>query len=498
MVRQLLTESLLLAAMGGAAGLLLATWGVRVLIALSPARLPRVETIGLDGHVLMFMLGVSVLTGVGFGIAPAIRATSVNLHDSLTEGGRGSTEGIRRNALRSLLVVSEFALALVLLIGAGLMIRSFLALATINPGFSPQHLLTMVVKVKGSRVAEAPRRGIFYQQLLQRVRALPGVQSAGAINHLPLAGDIWGWPFWIEGRPMPAPGEELIAVYRVIMPGYFRSMNIPILRGQDITDHDTLDTPSVVVVNEHLARKQWPGEDPIGKRITLDDPRKGPSWRTVVGVAKNAKQGQWAEPVEDEVYLPYLQNRQYLETSSSAYAYLTLVVRTSGDPGALAPAIQSEVRSLDENVTVSQIQTMEQVVSDSTAQPRFYLVLLGTFGIVALILAAVGIYGVMSYSVSRRTHEIGIRMALGAGEGNVLKLVTGQGMLLALMGAAAGLAGALLLTRLMSSLLYGVRPTDALTFVAVSLLLVSVAILGSYIPARRATKVDPMVALRHE
>ena len=498
MVRQLLTESLMLAIVGGGAGLLFAFWGVCVLVALSPSSLPRLETIGLDGRVVTFMLCVSVLTGVVFGILPATKASTVNLHDSLKEGGRGSTEGIRRNALRSLLVASEFALALVLLMGAGLMIRSLLALETIDPGFNPHNLLTMVVKVNGSQVAEAPRRAAFYQQLLEHVRALPGVQSASAINHLPLAGDLWGWPYWTEGRPIPRPGDELSAVYRVVMPGYFRSMNIPILGGRDISASDNMKAPGVVVVNKHLAHERWPGEDAIGKRITMNDPRKNPSWLTVVGVVKDAKQHEWAETADDEVYLPYLQNRQYLEDLNPAFASLTLVVRTFGDPNGLAPAIRGEVWSLDKNVTVSEVQSMDRVVSASTAQPRFYLFLLGTFAAVALILAAVGIYGVMSYSVSRRTHEIGIRMALGANEGVVLKLVTGQGMTLALVGAAAGLAGALLLSGSMSSLLYGIAPTDPLTLVAVSLLLVAVATLATYIPARRATRVDPIVALRYE
>jgi putative ABC transport system permease protein len=275
-------------------------------------------------------------------------------------------------------------------------------------------------------------------------------------------------------------------------------MNIPVLSGRDISAGDNLTAPGVVVVNEHLARERWLGEDAIGKRITMNDPRKGPAWLTVVGVVKDARQHEWAELPDDEVYLAYLQNHQYLEDVNPAFSSLTLVVRTNGDPSALAPAIRREVGLLDKNVTVSEVQTMDQVVSASTAQPRFYLFLLGTFAAVALVLAAVGIYGVMSYSVANRTHEIGIRMALGANEAVVLKLVTGQGMTLALAGALAGLAGALLLGGLMSSLLYGVRPTDPLTFVTVLLLLIAVAAVASYVPARRATKVDPIVALRYQ
>jgi putative ABC transport system permease protein len=498
LVRQFLTESLLLTVFGVGVGLLLARWGIRILVALSPAGIPRVETISLDSHVLLFALVVSGLTGLGFGLTPALQVWAVNLSDSLKEGGRGSTEGIRRNRLRSLLVASEFALALILLVGAGLMIRTFSALQAIDPGFNPRNVLSMVVRVTGSKSAEPSHRDAFYRQLLGRVRALPSVRSASAINHLPLAGDLWTRPFLIEGKPIPRPGEAPEAVYRVTWPGYFHTMNIRILQGREITESDTMNSPSVVVINEALARYCWPSEDPVGKRIALLDSLPNPQWLTVVGVAKNAKQEDWAATPYIEFYFPYLQSREYLEDLHSHFSYLTLVVRTSGDPALLAPAIRSEVRALDEDVTVSQVQTMEQAVADSTAQPRFYLLLLGIFAAVALTLAAVGIYGVMSYSVARRTHEIGLRMTLGATRSDVLKLVAGQGVILALGGAAAGLAGALPLTHLMASLLYGVRPPDLLTFAVVSALLTAVALLASYIPARRAAKVDPMVALRYE
>jgi predicted permease len=287
-------------------------------------------------------------------------------------------------------------------------------------------------------------------------------------------------------------------VYRVVMPGYFHTMQIPILRGRDVTEADNLNAPGVVVINEALAKLCWPGENPIGKHLTLDDPTRTPHWLTVVGVAKNSKQNDWAATPYIEMYLPYLQNHEYLENPISPLSYLTLVARANGDAASLGPAIESEVRSLDSDVPVSQVQTMEQVVADSTAQPRFYLLLLGTFAAVALALAAVGIYGVMSYSVSRRTHEIGIRVALGAERGDVLKLVLKHGMFLALTGAVFGLVGALFLTRLMSSLLYGVLPSDPSTFLTVFVVLVGVALAACYIPARRATKVDPMVALRCE
>jgi predicted permease len=496
--RQVLTESVTLAMLGGGAGLLLAVWGVRVLVALGPSDIPRVETIGVDGHVLLFALGISLFTGLAFGMVPAWSATAVNLSDALKEGKRGSSEGSRRNRLRGLLVGSEFALAVVLLAGAGLMVRSFLALQRVDPGFDPRGVLSMVVSVAGTEQAAAGHTGNFYQTVLEKVRAVPGVQSASGINHLPLAGDEWGFRFHIEGRPPERPGEESIATYRAVFPGYFRTMSIPTLRGRDVTNADNLRSPGVVVINNYFARRYWPGEDAIGKRVTFDDPAKNPSWLTVVGVVKDTARSSWVSPPEEEVFLPYLQNRAYLDTPSPPYSYLTLIVRTAGEPESLAPAIRGAIHSLDKNIPLSEIQTMDHVVAEATGQSRFYLILLGAFGTVALVLAGVGIYGVMSYSVSRRTQEIGIRMALGARGRDVLRLVVYQGIIQALVGVAVGLAGALALSRLMAGLLYGTRPNDPATFAAVVLVLSGVAVAASYVPARRATKVDPIVALRCE
>jgi putative ABC transport system permease protein len=496
-VRQLLTESLLLAFLGGAAGLALAAWATRVLVALS-GRIPRAEAVHLDGRAFAFALAVSLGSAVLFGLAPALKASRRDLTESLRDGERGSTEGFRRNRLRSLLIGSEFALALVLLVGAGLMIRSFTALLAVDPGFDPRRVVTMAVSVAGTREAEPGRRANFYRQLLERVRATPGVVSASAINHLPLAGDIWGWSFKIEGRPTPAPGESPGATYRVVAPGYFRTMGIPILRGRDISESDDARASGAVVINEWLAKQHWPSEEPLGKRITFDDLDKDPQWLTVVGVVKNAVTGRWAAAPEGEVYLAYFQHRAYLERRTSVYEYMTLVARGARDPAALAPSLRRQVRALDANVTISQVLTMEDVVNQINTRPRFSLLLLATFAGAALILAAVGIYGVMSYSVSRRTHEIGLRMALGAGQGDVLRLVVRQGMRVALIGAAAGLAGALLLTRLMATLLYGVRSTDPPTFLLVTVVLTAVALVASYIPARRATRIDPLLALKHE
>jgi putative ABC transport system permease protein len=385
-----------------------------------------------------------------------------------------------------------------LLAGAGLMVRTFLALQHVDPGFDPGDVLSLVVGVAGTEQAAAGHTGNFYQEVLQKVSFVPGVQSVSGINHLPLAGDEWGFPFHIEGRPPEPPGKNLVATYRAVFPGYFRTMRIPILRGRDLTDADNLRAPGVVIVNDYIARRYWPGEDAIGKRITFDDPTKNPSWLTVVGIAKNTARSNWISPPEEEVFLPYLQNRAYLDTPSPPFAYLTLVVRTDLDPAALAPAIRGAIHSLDTNIPLSEIQTMDHVVAEATGQSRFYMVLLGAFATVALVLAGVGIYGVMSYSVSRRTHEIGVRMALGAQGRDVLKLVVFQGIVQALAGVAVGLAGALALSRLMVGLLYGTRPTDPATFAAVVVVLSGVAIAASYIPARRAAKVDPMVALRYE
>jgi predicted permease len=496
--RQLLTESVALALLGGAAGLLLAVWGVRFLVMLGSSDIPRAETIGVDSYVLLFALGISLFTGLAFGMAPAWRASSVNLSDALKEGKRGASESSRRNRLRGLLVGSEFALAVVLLAGAGLMVRSFLALQHLDPGFEPHGVLSMVVGVSGTEEAAAGRTGNFYQMVLQKVGAVPGVQSVSGINHLPLAGDEWGLGFHIEGTPLERPGEELVAIYRVVFPGYFRTMRIPILRGRDVTDADNLRAPGVVVINDYMARRYWPVEDAIGKRITFDDPAKNPSWLTIVGVAKNTVRGSWVSPPAEEVFLPYLQNRDYLNAPSAPFAYLTMVVRTDRDPAAFAPDIRQAIHSIDRNIPVSDIQTMGHVVAEATGQSRFYLILLGAFATVALVLAGVGIYGVMSYSVSRRTHEIGIRMALGAQGRDVLKLVVFQGIVHALAGVAAGLAGALALSRLMTGLLFGTRPNDPATFAAVVLVLSGVAVAASYMPARRATKVDPIVALRYE
>lgn len=500
---QFLTESLLLAAIGAAAGLLLAIWGIKALVALSPAYIPRVDTVGIDGGVLLFLLGTTVITVVLFALAPAMHVTSTNLSGALKEGGRADSDGIRRNRLRNFLVASEFALAFVLLIGAGLMIRSFFALQAIDPGFNPHNVLSMIVSVAGTQEESGTRRAVFYRELMQRIRALPGVASAGAINHLPLAGDMWDRNFVIEGRPKPRPGEFPDAVYRIIMPGYFETMRLPVLRGRMFTDRDDIHAPGVAIINEQAAHQYWPGEDPLGKRIAIDtDKPKGPDWLTVVGVVANAKQEDWAVAPFPEMYLPALQTPAFLGESDEPIGphetYITLVVRAAGKPAALASAVKQTVWSFDRRLPISDVLTMDRVVADATAQPRFEMLLFAMFAAIALILAMMGIYGVMSYSVSRRTREIGIRMALGAGRSEVLRMVIGQGMKQALAGAAAGIAGALLLSQLMSKMLYGVRPSDPITFGSVIAVLGTAALLASCIPARKATRIEPMSALRSE
>jgi putative ABC transport system permease protein len=498
-IRQLLTENLLLAAMGASAGLLLAAWGTRALVALSPAFIPRVDTIRIDNRVVLFLIAVTALTGVVFGLAPAMHASAVNLTDTLKDGGRGGSDGNRRNRLRSFLVASEFALALILLIGAGLMVRSFFALQSIDPGFNPHGVLSMAVSVAGTQESEPHRRAIFYRQLIERVGTLPGVEAAGGINHLPLAGDLWGWPFAIEGRGKSLPGESPMAVYRIVMPGYFETMRLAVLGGREIAASDDASAPGVVLINEKAAREYWPGENPLGKHITFDeDQRASPTWLTVIGIVRDAKQGEWAEAPYPEVYLAALQNGGFLGERESHASYITLVVRTRGNPAALSGLIKNTVWSFDRNLAISEVLTMDDVVAEANAEPRFEMALLAVFAAVALILAAVGIYGVMSYSVERRTREIGIRISLGASRTDVLRLVVRQGMALALAGSAAGIVGALLLSRLMTKLLYGVRPTDPLTFSGVAILLTLVALAANYLPARRATRVDPIVALRYE
>ncbi len=497
---QFLTESLLLASLGAAAGVMLAFWGTKALVALSPAYIPRVETVGVDRQVVLFLLGATVLTAIAFGLAPAMRAAAANLSGAIEEGGRGGTDSARRSRLRGVLVASEFALAFMLLTGAGLMIRTFHALQAVDPGFDPHHVVSMEVSVAGSPEAQPDRRGPFYRQLVEQVRALPGVVSAAGINHLPLAGDLWTRSFILEGRPEPRRGDEPNAIYRLVTPGYFETMRLALLAGRDISVNDNATAAGAVVINENAAKNFWPNENPIGKRFRLKGEQdEAQPWITVVGVVKNAKQLNWAEQIWDEFYFAAAQhNAGRLGDPGAHMDYVTLVVRTRSDAAAMAPDIEKTVWSFDHNLPISNILMMERVVEEATAQQRFEMLLFGVFGAVALAMAAAGIYGVMNYAVTRRTHEIGIRMSLGASRSDVLKLIVGQGIGQAIAGTAAGCAGALLLSGLMSKMLYGVRPNDPVTFGGVLAVLGCAALIATVVPARKASRVEPVIALRND
>jgi putative ABC transport system permease protein len=502
LLRQLLTESVVLALAGGALGIVLARLGLRTLVALAANSVPRAESIQLDPGVLGFTIVVSLLTGLGFGLIPAMRISRSEMAEALRDGARGSTEGAQRSRVRSILVGSEIALALMLLTGAGLAMRSFVALRAIDPGFDPRGVLSVIISLYGTAEAPPGRREAFYTSALERVRQLPGVESASLINHLPIAGDNWGLQFLVEGRPRPQPADLPRATYRVVYPGYFKTMRLPILRGRDVTEADRIGAPAVVIVNDFFARRYWPNEDAVGKRITADLSADTANWLTVIGVVKNDVQSDWSAAPQEEMFIPYLRNREYLQSNGGHVGYMTLVVRAacpaarSCNPSGLASAVRDAVGALDRSVPVTEVQTMDAVVSGANAGPRFTLVLLATFALVALLLAAVGIYGVISYAVSRRTHEIGVRIALGASPTSVVRLIITQGMRAVVVGVVVGVAGSLATSQLMTKLVYGVRVTDPTTYVAVALLLGLVALAASYIPARRATRIDPLVAMR--
>jgi putative ABC transport system permease protein len=491
-IRQLLTESLLLSIFGGALGLLLAMWGTDLLVSLVPKGLPRVGEIGLDGRVLGFTTLISLATGLFFGLAPALQISKSGLTETLKEGGRTSGEGAHRNRVRSVLVVSEIAIALMLLVGAGLLINSFYRLQQVKPGFETTNVLSFRLSLPDAKYPEPQQVMTFYQQLVSRLQTLPGVKSVAYTTALPFSGQRGGVGFSIEGEPTtsdrPFPYDT---DYRTISAGYFQTMGIPQLSGRDFNERDTLDSTPVVIINEVLAKKYFPNQNPIGKRInpSFSSGERGILMREIIGIVGNVKHNNLNEELTPVVYVAHAQNTR---------STLTLAVRTTNDPTSAIAAIRSEVQALDKNLPIYSIKTLEQYISSSVAQPRFNSLLLGIFAAVALLLTIVGLYGVMSYSVTQRTHELGIRMALGAQPRDVLKLILKQGMGLTLIGITLGLAGAFALTRLAESLLFGVSATDPLTFVAVSALLLGVALVACFVPARRATKTDPMIALRYE
>ena len=494
-VRQLLTESLLLAGLSSLVGLAIAAVGVRVIAANAPPDLPRAGDMAIEGWTLAFTLGVSILTGVVFGLVPAWQAARTRIGDRLA--ARGVTGHGREALLRDLLVVSELALALVLLIGAGLTLRSLSAATAIDPGFDPRGVLTLSVSVQGSSAADPQKRAAFFVEAVDAVRRLPGVDAASAINHAPLVGDVWTRGFDIAGRPRSTVDDRPGAIYRVALPGYFSTLRLPMVQGRDFTPADTRAAPDVVVVSETLVRRNFPDGEAVGRRITFDDPNgASPRWMTIVGVVRDSVAHDWEGSADPTVYLPYLQDSRYLDGPEGHHAYLTVVLRTSGDPAALAQTVRHAIWAVHPGVSISETTTLAAAVDRALARPRFQSALLGAFATLALVLSAAGIYGVMSYAVSRRTREIGLRLTLGAARGDVLRLILGQALRRLAIGGALGLAGAWLSMRALTTLLYGVQPTDPLTFAAVPVLLTLTALAASYVPARRASRVDPMVAMR--
>jgi putative ABC transport system permease protein len=485
-IRQLLTESVALAGLGGACGWLLAVWGVDLLVAISPETIPRLHEIAVDRQVLGFTLLVSLATGIVFGLAPALMASRPDLNEALKEGGRSLTAGASRGRMRGALVVGEVALALLVLVGAGLLVRSFVRLRSVDPGFQPANLLTMRLFLTDAKYARAGPRLSFLKELTLRLEALPGVQGVGISDDLPIEGTDSSTGLTVEGRES-AQGEQLKAGIHVVNPRYFEAMGIPLLKGRSFTERDTIETPTVLVINETTSRRLWPGEEAIGKRVKPGDPNG--EWAEVVGIVRDVKHnGLHAEPAMD-AYASHLQQ---------PWPWMTVALRSTVDPASLEAAVRREVQAIDPNKAIANVKTMDKLIEESVGERRLALVLFGLFAVVALLLAAVGIYGVMAYGVTQRTHEIGIRVALGAQPRDVLRLVVGSGMTMALSGVALGIAAAYGLTRLMASLLFEVSTTDPATFVVIALVLSCVALLACYIPARRATKVDPMVALRHE
>jgi putative ABC transport system permease protein len=502
--RQLLTESLLLAIIGGGLGLGIARLAIKFILYISPTAIPRSREIGLDWRVLAFTLGVSVLTGVFFGLVPALQAGEVDVHETLKESGRGTSA---KHWLRSSLVIVEVATTMVLLIGAGLMIRSFYRLENVNPGFSYENLTSFTVALPGRKYTSLEQRSEFFNRLVQNVRSLPGVQSVGAASGLPLGNNGWQTSFVVDGRPKPPPGDTPLMEACTVTPDYFRTMNIPLLRGRYFTEHDDrsfvagkdfskanegeklVAGTNVIIIDEQFAKRYWPNEEAVGKRIRFGTDDRAPTLE-VVGVVGRVKM----EGLDDD------SNRVqgYFSFSQVPFQAMAVIVKGHGDPNQLISSARNQVKSLDPDQPIYNIRTMDEIRGESIAPQRLNLTLLSIFAGIAFVLAIVGIYGVMSYAVTQRTHEIGIRMAIGAQPRDVFRMILGQGMMLTIIGMVAGLLGAFALTRLMATMLFSVRPTDPITFSTVALLLLLIALIACYIPGRRATKVDPVNSLRYE
>ena len=493
LVRQLLTESVMLALFGGALGALLAVWGAKALLALSPADLPRLDEVGVNVPVLAFTCAITMLTGILFGLFPALRASQTNLTQALKDGSRSLAGGASSQRLRSAIVVAEIALSLALLIGAGLLLRSFLGLTKVDPGFEARNILTIQLRPPRPKYPNGVAVGNFYQQLMEKIQALPGAETAAAISDLPLGGQAASLTLTFEGVAANAERDNLASFEvdeRIITPDYFKVMKTPLLAGRFFTPQDARGQPRVAIIDERLQRRLWPNANPIGRRLTYGRfPERPGMWIEIVGVVRRIRHHRLDADVREMVYFPHAQ---------SSRIGMTLVIRSTSDPLAMVGAARGAVQSVDSDQPIYGIRMMDELVAGALAPARFMLLLLMIFAGAAAALAVVGIYGVMSHSVTQRTHEIGVRMALGAGASDVLRLVIRQGIKLALLGVASGLVVALLLTRLMRELLFGVSAIDLGTFAAVPALLAGVALLACLIPARRATKVDPMVALRCE
>ena len=485
---QMLTESLLLAVVSAMGGLLFANWATKALLAMAPADLIPSEGVQLDLRVLCFTATVAIATAVLFGMLPAFQASRIRPNEQLKERGRGGSESVRRGRSRNALAVVELALAVVLLAGAGLLIRSFSHLIAVDPGFVSKDLLTARIGLPDSKYATDEKRSQFFAQLLQNIRQLPGVRSASANAFLPFTGIIAGTGAEVEGRPPLPIAEQPVINVTVVEPHFFETMGIPLLQGRLFTDREALEVSHKVVISRAMAQKLWPNEDPIGKRVTIHMKRKDePS--EVIGVVGDVKHAGLDADVRATAYWPH---------PELAFSYMTLIVRTDGDPVALAPAIRETVRRMDKDLPVVDLASMDKLLSVSLARARFSTVVLGGFAGIALLLAVIGTYGVLSYGVTERTHEIGIRVALGAKQADVLGMVLRQGLVLAASGVAIGMLAAFGVTRLMTSLLFGTSATDPVTYAGVVCLLAVVALAACYIPARRASRVDPMVALRYE
>ncbi len=485
LIRQMLTESVLLGLMGGVLGVLLAYWGVQLLIAFGPDNIPRLNEIRIDLGVLAFTFAVSLVTGLLFGLVPALQSSRPDLNDALKEGSRGSTGG-RSGIMRNAFVVAEVSLALVLLIGAGLMIRSFARLQSVETGFDAKNVLTMRAQLPHKKYPEPHQIVDFFRQAQERIATIPGVQAVGAISYLPLTGLASRDGFKIPGQPPPAPGQEPGVEVRVVTPTYFRAMGIPLLKGRLLNERDVKET-RVLLINDTLAKRYFPNTDPVGKQLEVTWDGSGPD--EIVGVVGDIREGALNKEPEPAIYWSH---------PREPYSGMALVIRANGDASRLSTAVQREIRAIDPDQPVADVRTMEQVIAKSIARPRFNMLLLTIFAAVALVLASVGLYGVMNYSATQRTHEVGIRMALGATRGDIMRLVVGHGMTLTFVGIAIGVVASWALTRVMSNLLFGVTATDLPTFIGVSAVLAAVALLANYIPARRATRVNPISALRYE